>query len=110
MPLRLVSVGKWSRSSPQTSSRHEVGLFLDIFIDLNQAPADMRPLGRVMAEIYALYSGGDGRVRYVGQTVGLCADRFKQHLRAPSTNLYKWFHKEWSDGYPVEMRPTSIVR
>ena len=56
----------------------------------------------MMAEIYGLYSGRDGRVRYVGQTVGLCADRFKQHQWSPSPNLNKWFHKEWNDGYPVE--------
>jgi hypothetical protein len=55
-----------------------------------------------MAEVYALFSGRDGRVRYVGQTIGPCADRFKQHLRSPSPNLYKWFHEEWSSGYPVE--------
>ena len=55
-----------------------------------------------MAEIYALYSGRNGRVRYVGQTTGLCTDRFEQHKRSPSANLYKWFNNEWRDGYPVE--------
>ncbi len=55
-----------------------------------------------MAEIYALFSSRDGRVRYVGQTSGSCADRFAQHLRRPSPTLYDWFHKEWRDGYPIE--------
>jgi len=55
-----------------------------------------------MAEVYGLYSGRDGRVRYVRQTAGLCADRFKQHLRSSSTRLHEWFHNEWRDGYPVE--------
>jgi hypothetical protein len=55
-----------------------------------------------MAEIYGLYSGRDGCVRYIGQTVGLCTDRFEQHKRSPSTNLHKWFHNEWRDGYPIE--------
>src|ERR1700733_9888075 len=52
-----------------------------------------------MAEIYGLYSGRDGRVRYVGQTLGLCTDRFKQH--PSSRRMCSWFHNEWRDGYPI---------
>jgi hypothetical protein len=55
-----------------------------------------------MAEIYGLFSGRDGQVRYVGQTAYSCADRFKQHLRRPSDCLHSWFHNEWKDGYPIE--------
>lgn len=55
-----------------------------------------------MAEVYALFSGRDGRVRYVGQTTGPRADRFKQHLKTPSSNLAEWFRNEWHAGYPVE--------
>jgi len=55
-----------------------------------------------MAEIYGLFSGRDGRVRYVGQTTGSHEDRFKQHLRSPSNCLYSWFHSEWKYGYPIE--------
>jgi hypothetical protein len=55
-----------------------------------------------MAEVYALFSGRDGRVRYVGQTTGLCGDRFKQHLQSPSTKLNEWFRNEWRHGYPIE--------
>ncbi|WP_315768337.1 MULTISPECIES: hypothetical protein [unclassified Bradyrhizobium] len=55
-----------------------------------------------MAGIYGLFSGRDGKVRYVGQTAGTCADRFKQHVKRPSDCLYRWFHNEWKDGYPIE--------
>jgi hypothetical protein len=48
-----------------------------------------------MAEIYALYSTRDGRVRYVGQS-GDSAARFKEHLRSDN-----WFHHEWQHGYLV---------
>jgi hypothetical protein len=54
-----------------------------------------------MAEVYGLYSGRDGRVRYVGQTVGPCKDRFEEHKRS-SWKLRKWFRNEWTAGYPIE--------
>jgi hypothetical protein len=54
-----------------------------------------------MAEIYGLYSGRDGRVRYVGET-GDSTSRFKEHLRTPSASVHGWFHREWRDGYPIE--------
>ena len=54
-----------------------------------------------MAEIYGLYSGRDGRVRYVGET-GDSTLRFKEHLRTPSASVREWFHREWRDGYPIE--------
>jgi hypothetical protein len=58
-----------------------------------------------MAQIYGLYSVRNGEVRYVGQTIGTCKDRFKQHCRdageGPTTRPYKWFHSEWKDGYPI---------
>jgi hypothetical protein len=57
---------------------------------------------RSMAEIYGLFSGRDGRVRYIGQTRGCCSDRFEQHKRSPSPKLRKWFHDEWRAGYPIE--------
>lgn len=59
-------------------------------------------MGHTMAHIYGLFSGRDGLVRYVGRTGGACEDRFRQHLRSPSPKLTRWFHREWSDGYPVE--------
>src|SRR6185312_6186326 len=64
----------------------------------------MRPsgMGAMAAEIYGLFSGRDGQVRYVGQTTYSCADRFKQHLRRPNDCLYSWFRQEWRDGYPIE--------
>jgi len=58
-----------------------------------------------MAEIYGLYSARDGIVRYVGQTGGTRADRFKQHMRDAwwqQPKLDKWFHSEWRQGYLVE--------
>jgi hypothetical protein len=57
-----------------------------------------------MAEIYALFSGRDGIVRYVGQTTGTAGSRFEQHKRSaehPSQPLHQWFHSEWIEGYPV---------
>jgi hypothetical protein len=58
-----------------------------------------------MAEIYALYSTRDGRVRYVGRS-GDCALRFKDHLRSAERSkenplLDTWFHQEWGDRYLV---------
>ena len=59
-----------------------------------------------MAEIYALYSARDGKVRYVGQTSGARDVRFKKHMRIEEgryiTAVYDWLHTEWSHGYPVE--------
>jgi hypothetical protein len=56
-----------------------------------------------MAEVYGLFSGRDGQVRYVGQTTYDCADRFKQHLRNhPNERVRAWFRSEWKDGYPIE--------
>jgi hypothetical protein len=59
----------------------------------------------MQAEIYALYSTRDGRVRYVGQS-GDRTLRFKEHLRSAETwpngcPLNKWFQHEWRHGYPV---------
>jgi hypothetical protein len=36
----------------------------------------------MVAEIYGLFSGRDGRVRYVGMTAGDRHDRFKEHRAA----------------------------
>jgi hypothetical protein len=56
-----------------------------------------------VAEIYGLFSGRDGRIRYVGQTTYACEDRFKQHLRNPrNSGVHDWFHREWKDGFPIE--------
>jgi GIY-YIG catalytic domain len=58
-----------------------------------------------VAEIYALFSCRDGRVRYIGQTQGLAADRFEQHKRSysgSSAELRAWISGEWRAGYPVE--------
>jgi hypothetical protein len=55
-----------------------------------------------MADVYGLYSGRDGLVRYVGQTKGDCKFRFEEHKRSPSPALSRWFHTEWKDGYPIE--------
>jgi hypothetical protein len=59
-----------------------------------------------MAEIYALYSARDGKVRYVGKTIRSRADRFEQHKRIAVgryvTRVYDWLHNEWRHGYPVE--------
>lgn len=59
-----------------------------------------------MAEIYALYSGRDGKVRYVGQTIGTRDVRFKEHQRSQIgryiTKVYDWIHDEWREGYPVK--------
>jgi hypothetical protein len=62
--------------------------------------------GAAMAEIYALYSGRDGKVRYVGQTFGTRDVRFKEHQRSQIerdiTAVYTWIHDEWKAGYPVQ--------
>jgi len=59
-----------------------------------------------MAEIYGLFSGRDGKVRYVGMTAGDCEHRFKQHQRAQIdryiTPVYEWIHREWRDCFPVD--------
>ena len=56
-----------------------------------------------MADIYGLFSGRDGRVRYVGQTTDSYEERFKQHLRKPPNICVRdWFHREWKDGFPIE--------
>jgi hypothetical protein len=55
-----------------------------------------------MAEIYGLFSGRDGLLRYIGQTRGVSVHRFKQHKRRPCPGLERWLHEEWSAGYPVE--------
>jgi hypothetical protein len=59
-----------------------------------------------MAEIYGLYSGRDGKVRYVGQTLGTRDVRFKEHQRSQIgraiTAAYTWIHSEWRAGYPVQ--------
>jgi hypothetical protein len=58
-----------------------------------------------MAEIYALFSGRDGKVRYVGQTLGSHETRFKEHQRRLSdgsdTPVYRWIHGEFKAGFPV---------
>lgn len=58
-----------------------------------------------MAEIYGLFSGRDGKVRYVGRTFGARDARFNAHLRIASgryiTPVYTWVHKEWGEGFPV---------
>jgi hypothetical protein len=58
-----------------------------------------------VAEIYGLYSGRDGKVRYVGQTLGTHDVRFKEHQRVGSDHVirpvYQWIHREWNAGFPV---------
>jgi hypothetical protein len=51
------------------------------------------------ADIYALYSTRDGRVRYVGQSGAGAEARFWQHAVEASNwpkrrSLNKWFHDE----------------
>ena len=59
-----------------------------------------------MAEVYALFSGRDGKVRYVGRTSGDRDARFKGHQRVAVgryiTRVYTWIHNEWGDGFPVK--------
>ncbi|MBK3660545.1 hypothetical protein JJE66_04675 [Bradyrhizobium diazoefficiens] len=54
-----------------------------------------------MAEIYALFSGRDFIVRYVGETAGTREDRFREHLKYASGVLRQWFLEEWKQGYPI---------
>jgi hypothetical protein len=60
----------------------------------------------VMAEIYGLFSGRDGKVRYVGRTSGSRAARLKTHLRFQHgryvSSVREWIHEEWRAGFPVE--------
>ena len=59
-----------------------------------------------MAEIYGLYSGRDGKVRYVGQTSGSRHTRFQQHQRCQAgryfSAVYSWIHEEWEACFPVQ--------
>lgn len=57
-----------------------------------------------VGEIYGLFSGRDGSVRYVGQTVGAHAARFKQHKRFYTglPQVRSWIRSEWRAGYPVQ--------
>jgi hypothetical protein len=59
-----------------------------------------------MAEIYGLFSGRDGKVRYVGMTAGDREVRFKEHQRVTSEGVImpvlSWMRREWRCGYPVE--------
>lgn len=58
-----------------------------------------------MAEIYALFSGRDGAVRYVGQTLYPRKTRFEQHRRGAwerSTQVQRWLINEWRHGFPVK--------
>lgn len=59
-----------------------------------------------MAEIYALFSARDGRVRYVGKTIGGHEARFESHKRGQTgryiSSVYTWVRKEWRFGFPVE--------
>jgi hypothetical protein len=58
-----------------------------------------------MAEIYGLFSGRNGEVRYVGETTGAREVRFRQHQRTQLgrfvTAVYDWIHDEWRAGFPV---------
>jgi hypothetical protein len=58
-----------------------------------------------MAKIYAFYSGRNGKVRYVGQTLLGHQERFGRHQRresdGSSTAIYRWIHREWKAGFPV---------
>ena len=55
-----------------------------------------------MAEIYALFSGRDGKVRYVGETTGKRDVRFKRHQRYEwDSAVHSWIHDEWRAGFPV---------
>ncbi|WP_050384036.1 hypothetical protein [Bradyrhizobium pachyrhizi] len=54
-----------------------------------------------MAEIYGLFSGRDGLVRYVGETGGAREDRFREHIKYSGGALRHWFQEEWRQGYPI---------
>jgi hypothetical protein len=52
----------------------------------------MEPHGNLaMAEIYALFSGRNGLVRYVGETGGAREDRFREHIKDCDSPLRGWF-------------------
>ncbi len=59
-----------------------------------------------MAEIYALFSGRDGKVRYVGETIGDRKKRLEKHgcvaIGRVIPPVYDWIGNEWRDGYLVE--------
>lgn len=61
--------------------------------------------GAAVAEIYSLFSGRDGKVRYIGQTLGTLDVRFKEHQRCQigryMSRVYSWLHQEWRAGFPV---------
>lgn len=58
-----------------------------------------------MAEIYALFSGRDGKVRYVGETIGCRKKRLERHGHVATgrtiPRVYDWIMNEWRDGYLV---------
>lgn len=59
-----------------------------------------------MARIYALFSGRNGFVHYVGQTTGALDRRFKQHRRGTmygTDAVRQWMFREWRDGFPVRI-------
>jgi hypothetical protein len=60
-----------------------------------------------MAEIYALFSARDGKVRYVGETTGSRIYRFERHKRGVGFGRFIprveiWMRSEWREGHPVE--------
>jgi hypothetical protein len=55
-----------------------------------------------MAEIYALFSGRDHVVRYVGQTSGDRDVRFREHITSDDGALRRWYLAEWGQGYPID--------
>ena len=59
-----------------------------------------------MTYIYALFSGRDGAVRYVGQTIASPERRFDQHRHGPylgSSVVRSWMYGEWRESYPVRI-------
>jgi hypothetical protein len=59
-----------------------------------------------MTCIYALFSGRDGAVRYVGQTIRSPEHRFDQHRRGPylgSGIVRSWMYGEWREAFPVRI-------
>lgn len=59
-----------------------------------------------MAEIYAIFSARDGKVRYVGKTLGSRLERFEQHKKCQIgrvvSAVYSWIWSELRHGYPVQ--------